>query len=79
MIARVYSIFRLALFSAFAGLFLFSFGPLEVFVHNSEEFSSTPRELVEFLLVVSAIASALIFALLFIVPEAVKSVLIRGP
>jgi len=69
---------RLAAFSAFISLFLVLFGPLDIFVHNSDEFSSTPAELVSILLLMAGALFALVFTVLFLSPRVVKNAVFKG-
>jgi hypothetical protein len=75
---RTYNPVYLAVFSAFVSLYLVLFGPLDIFVHNSEEFSSTLVELVSILLLMAGISFVLILTVLLLSPRVIRIFIFKG-
>ncbi|MCP4953319.1 MAG: hypothetical protein GY922_15870 [Proteobacteria bacterium] len=68
---------HLTVFAFFSALYLLLLGPLEIYLHNSHEFTSTPAELVSFLFALAILQAMLVMALLLVLPNMLKSLLVR--
>jgi hypothetical protein len=67
----------LVAFSALASFFLFLHGPIDIYLHNSDEFSSNIGELVRIFSLMAGILFVLVVALIFISPRMVRNTIIR--
>ncbi len=74
---RTLSRLHLTVFAFFSALYLLLLGPLEIYLHNSHEFTSTPAELVSFLFALAILQAMLVMALLLVLPNMLKSLLVR--
>ncbi len=68
----------LAAFSAFVSFYMVLFGPLDIFVHNSEEFSSAPAELITGLALMAGAMFLVILVVLLLSPRSLKKFLLRA-
>lgn len=68
---------HLALFAFFSANYLLLLGPLDIYLHNSLEFTSTPVEQVSFLFTLAILLSMLVLVLLLALPRGLKDLLVR--
>ena len=68
---------RLTLYAAIASVYVALLGPLNIYLYNSEEFVSSPAELVGMLLLVVGILFLLLLCLLLLLPHKLKDMLFR--
>jgi hypothetical protein len=72
------SIPGLVAFSLFSSLFLVLLGPFDVYLNNSDEFSSTPGELISMLSMMTGVLFVLALALVLLSPRRLKPLFVRG-
>lgn len=75
---HIVSRLSLAAFSAFVSLYLVLFGPLDIYVQNRAEFSSSPVELFGVLLLLAVACFLLALTALFLIPGLFRNVSIRA-
>ena len=71
------SLTRIAVFFAIVSFSLIFVGPIDVFLHNINEFSSTPTELISTLLIIAGTLFFPILIVLYFSPRVIKNVLLK--